>query len=161
MRHRRAMASTAIPAPTSDQRTLRAWAREHEVCGEIGPQFEVHEGRKLHVGYRLTLMARACPHCGMDPGCDCVPPLYQGLEQIARGVVPPEARVLVEPFDAAFHLRPETRWAPEVELVAAVLHREGTFDPPDELERLYPAQIRARLKSLGIERRPRRFVRTR
>jgi hypothetical protein len=91
----------------------------------------------------------------MDPGCDCVPSLYQGLEQIAARVLPAEARVVVEPFDAAFHLRPETQWAPEVELVAAVLHRAGTFEPPDEAERRYPAQIRARLKSLGIERRPR------
>jgi hypothetical protein len=147
------MAGLAVASP-SEERALRAWVREHEVCGEVSPHFEVHEGRKLHVGYRLTLWARGCPRCGMDPGCECVPALHEGLERIAAQVLPAEAQARIEPFEVAFHLRPETSWAPEVELDAEVLRGE-TFEPPDEVERRYPARMRARLKSLGIERHPR------
>ena len=132
---------------------LKEWVREHEVCGDVTPHFEIHDHLKIQVGYNLTLLAKTSPLCSLDPGCDRCALVFEGLEGIARRVLPEGARVEMEPFDASFHLRPETHWEPEVELVMEVLHREGTFEPPDELEREYPAQIRRQLDALGVEAR--------
>jgi len=140
----------SLAPPGYDER-LKSWVREHQVCGEIDPQFEVHHNRKVQVGFRLSLLAQPTPPCSVDPGCTRCAAVFECLEAIARRVIPHGARFDIEPFDGSFHLRPETRWAPEVELVAEVLHREGTFDPPDDLERSYPAQIRRELVALGIQ----------
>ena len=140
----------ALTPPASDER-LRARVREHEVCGEIDPQFEMHHGEKVQVGFRLSLLAQPPLSCSVEPGCPHCAAVFECLVAIARRVIPHGARFEIEPFDGSFHLRPETRWAPEVELVAEVLHREGTFDPPDEGERSYPAQIRRELAALGVQ----------
>jgi hypothetical protein len=152
-------ARAPVAAEYSD---LDAWIQEHQVCWEIAPYFEVHQHRKLQLGFNLMLVARPPASCALNPGREECALVFETLERIARRVVPEGARIHVEPFDASFHLRAETRWEPEVELTVEILHRTGTFEPPDEAERRYPALIKARLAALGAQEkswRPRKTAR--
>jgi hypothetical protein len=144
---------SATMAAMDREKDLKAWIRQHEVCWELEPQFETHDHHKLQVGFGLTLLARPPSSCTLDPGCAGCAEVYGVLEEIARRVVPENARIEVEPFDGSFHLRPETSWAREVQLTVEILHFEGTFDPPDEGERRYPAAIRRHLDTLGVQAR--------
>lgn len=136
---------------TRSESELRSWIREHEVCWELDPQLEAHEHRVVQVGFRLSLLAKRSRSCSMDPGCDECARVFETLEEIARRAVPEGARVDLEPFDSSFHLRPETGFEPEVELVVEVLHHDGTFEPPDAAERLYPSAMRKGLEALGVQ----------
>jgi hypothetical protein len=130
---------------------LEAWVRRHQVCWEVGPYFEVHRDQKMQLGLSLTLLARPPTGGSLDPGREECAGVFEKLEEIVRRTIPPETRIHVEPYDAAFHLRPQTGWEPEVELTVEVLHREGTFEPIDESERGGLALIRKRLSELGLQ----------
>ena len=143
-------------ADTRDTEGLRAWIREHRVCWELIPRVEVHQHERVRVGFDLTLLARHPEGLGDGPGCDTCRRHYETLREIALAAVPKDAgpiRCQVDPFDASVHLRPETRWTPEIELNMAILHRDGTFDGVDEDERHCAAAIEEELRRLGV--RPR------
>jgi hypothetical protein len=144
----------AMRAPVSAaDEALGAWIREHQVCWEIAPYFEFHQHQKVQLGLNLVLVAKPPAGCVDDPGRQECALVFERLGEIARSVVPEGARIHVEPFDASFHLRAETRWQPEVELTVEILHRKGTFEPLDEAERRYPAAIEKRLTALGVQER--------
>lgn len=135
---------------------LGAWIEEHRVCWELSPRFEVHEHRKIRVGFDLTLFARHPESWTDDPGCEQCFRHWETLKTIALAVLPRGAhpsRCEFSPFDASFHLRPETHWEPEVELSVAILHRDATFEDVDEDQRKVAAEIEEGLKRLGA--RPR------
>lgn len=135
---------------------LRAWIREHRVCWELSPRVEFHQHQRVQVGFDLTLLARHPEALGDGPGCEVCRRHYETLREIALSVVPKAAGPTsceVDPFDASVHLRPETRWTPEIELNMAILHRDGTFSGVDEDERRCAAAIEEELRRLGA--RPR------
>ena len=57
----------------------------------------------------------------------------------------------VEPFDASFHLRAESEWAPEVQLTVHIVHREGYLRPLDECEKRCADEIQKALRGLGVQ----------
>ncbi len=135
---------------------MRAWIREHRVCWELSPRVEFDQHRCVQVGFDLTLLARHPEALGDGPGCETCRRHYETLREIALAVVPKDegpTRCELTPFDASVHLRPETRWTPEIELNMAILHRDGTFNGVDEDERRCAAAMEERLRRLGA--RPR------
>ncbi len=143
-------------ANARDADGLRTWIREHRVCWELSPRFELHLHERVQVGFDLTLLARHPQGLGDGPGCRTCRRHYETLREIALAVVPKDegpTRCELTPFDASVHLRPETRWTPEIELNMAILHRAGTFNGVDEDERRCAAAMEERLRRLGA--RPR------
>ena len=132
---------------------LGAWIQEHQVCWEISPYFEFHQHRKIQLGLNLVLVGRPPAGTAGDPGGQECAFVFDKLAAIARSVIPEGVRFHLEPYDASFHLRADTRWEPEVELTAEILHRHGTFEPLDESERHYAAAIARRLAALGAQER--------
>jgi hypothetical protein len=126
---------------------LLGFARRHEVSWEIAPHFELKQGRFRHVGFDLTLHAKTT---GTDPGSAAAVELHAALRGIALPVLPSDVRWEVEPYDASLHLRPETAWAPEVELLVVLRCREGTFDIVGPAEAKRARAIGAALTRRGI-----------
>ncbi len=134
------------------EEALRDWIRANEVCWEIAPHYEVHQRTRLPVGFDLTLFAKRPPACTSDPGCAACAEAHEALRAIALAVLPPDVHYAIEPFDAAFHLRPENRWEPELDLVVEVLH-EGTFETTDAGERDGTRAMTDALAQLGAQPR--------
>ena len=139
-----------------DSEALRGWIREHCVCWELAPRFESHAHDRIQVGYDLTLLARHPPSEQHAPGCEECYSTFQTLRAIARVVLPDEIhdeQCSFSAFDGSHHLRPQTRWAPEVELTIEITHRDQTFRRADDGELRCGAEIQEGLRRLGV--RPR------
>jgi hypothetical protein len=133
---------------------LKDWIRENEVCFEIGPNYELYHQDKLQVGFELTLFAKRPSGCRRgDPGCPACTETYETLRGIALKVLPPNLRSEVGPFNAAFHLRSETHWKTEVDLVVQISHPAGTFDAVDEEDRRQSRLLAEALDGLGVRSR--------
>jgi hypothetical protein len=131
---------------------LEDWIRENEVCFEILPHHEFHHGSKLQVGFELTLFAMRPLLCqGGDPGCPACEASYAMLREIALRTLPPDVHHVIDPFHAAFHLRPETHWKPEVELVVELIDLDKTFEAVDEDDRRHSRRVAEALEALGAQ----------
>jgi hypothetical protein len=145
--------------PVTPER-LREIARRHEVCYEVSPEWAALSGAKTQIGYRLEL-------CGVNeheeddgeshptPGCPRCRHTYDDLRKVAEWVIPEDeertSRYEVEPFDRAWHVAPtQRRSRNEIVLAVKVLHRRGVNEPADECERRCLAEMRGRLKELGV-----------
>jgi hypothetical protein len=138
-----------LPPPVEEE--LRDQVRAAQVCWEIAPHYELHEQDRVLVGFDLTLFARRPQGC-TAPGCAACTRGFAALHQIADSVLGDGARYEIEPFDAAFQLRPENRWEPELRLVARVVHG-GTFEPAGTDERDEARAVGNALTRLGAPER--------
>ena len=78
------------------------------------------------------------------------------MREIAESLVPlagTDARLEVDPFEAAARLRPETQFAPEILLSARLFHGSDLLAPVEagDRERLKP--LEDRLHELGLKPR--------
>ncbi|MCL4822331.1 MAG: hypothetical protein KJ067_24650 [Vicinamibacteria bacterium] len=134
--------------------TLREWASRHRVTWELGAWQELVEHRPTTVGFELRLFGRHEPHVHASPGCSACVPVFERLRAIALAAFPKEHRPTkyeVEPFHAALHLRPESEWAPEVQLTVHIVHRDGYLRPLDECEKRCAEEIQGTLRQLGVQ----------
>ena len=133
---------------------LKQWVRAHKVTWEISPWKEIVEHRPAAVGFELRLLARHDVHAHASPGCgECVL-VYETLHELARQALPDVTRPTrydIEPFDAKFHLRAQTEWAPEVQLAIHIVHRDGYLAPVDECESRCAEEIERGLEALGVQ----------
>lgn len=132
--------------------TLRRWIRDHRICWEIAPLIEMNDGARMQVGFELRLFARHRPECHPAPGCPECRDLYEKLRVLAITVFPTETRPTrydIAPFDASFHLRPESEWLPEVQLTVLIVHRDGYLMPVDACEGRCAKEIQESLHRLG------------
>lgn len=137
----------------SEMTTLKEWIQEHKVCWELLPYYMMSEGKKVQIGYELYLYAQHALNVKADPGCALCQKIFGELQQIAHLALPKEFRPTtfqIVPFDAAFHLRPETRMKNEVQLVLQIVHREGFFNQVDDCERRCSQEIENNLRELGV-----------
>lgn len=141
------------PAATLLRANPKRWARENRACWELTAHYEQRHHTRIQTGFDLTLFARRPAACAGDPGCAACGEVREGLLELALQALPPQSRYEVEPFDAAFHLRPENNWRPELRLVVQVLHHDGTFEPPDGEERGQTRTVEGTLARLGLHRR--------
>ena len=134
-----------------DDAALGAFIRTHKVTFEVARHIEAHDGRTIPVGFEVTLHAE--PAGSFDPGDPETDVLYEALAEIARRAAPPEMLLVLGPWDAAYHLRPENDWRPEVQLVAELAHPSERFEPVDDADRRLLAAVTERLKALGARER--------
>jgi hypothetical protein len=131
---------------------FRDWIRENEVCFEILPHHEFYHRSKLQVGFELTLFAGRPPLCqGGDPGCPACEASHEMLREIALRVLPPDVGHVIAPFHAAFHMRRETNWKTEVELVVELIDLDETFETVDEDDRRDIRRVTEALEALGAQ----------
>ena len=148
-------------------RARRAWvaaagweaappSRDHRVTWELGPWQELVDHRPLKVGFELRLYGQHPPHAYPPPGCEKCVAVFDGLRAVAEAALPREQRLSqydIRPFDAALHLRPDSEWAPEVQLTVHIVHRNGYLSPVDECEKRCADEIQRNLKQLGVQQK--------
>ncbi len=135
---------------------LHEWIKEHKVCWELFPYKPMGIDGRIQVGFELDLYAQHLPSTNANPGCKECEKVFKQLEQIAHLALPAEfrpTRCEIQQFDASFHLRPETKLKPEIQLTILIVHREGFFHPVDECERKCADEIQKHLKSIGVQRK--------
>jgi hypothetical protein len=140
-----------------DPAECRSWAQQAKAAWEVSPLVEMERGAPVQVGFELSLYARAPGEVPpSEEGPDEFEALWDRLREIAESLLPlagADARLEVDPFDAAARLRPETQFAPEVLLSARLFHGSDLLAPvkPGDRERLKP--IEERLHELGLKAR--------
>jgi hypothetical protein len=146
---------------SDDLASLQAWARGHNLAWEFQPLMEAVKGQGLRrTGLELHLFASAGGAAAGEAEDKPFADLHEKVRRIAEMALPGDAGVLVEvmPFDAAERLRPETGYAPEVQVTVCL-----TPGDPDAveteieasagfLERLQGA-IERKLRDLGLQPR--------
>ena len=142
---------------TIDAASCRTWAEQAKVAWEVTPLIEMEKGSQVQVGFELTLFARE--PTGLPPGPEreaAVEGLWDRMREIAESLVPlagSDARIEVDPYEAADRLRPETQFAPEILLSARLFHGSNLLEPIEagDRERLKP--LEERLHELGLKAR--------
>jgi len=137
-----------------DPAECRAWAARVKAAWELAPLVEMERGAAVQVGFELSRFARI--PTDLAPGAErqaAVERTWDRLREIAESLLPvagAEARLDVDPFDAAARLRPETQFAPEILLSARLFHGSDLLAPvePGDRERLKP--VEERLHELGL-----------
>ena len=129
---------------------LRAFAREHGVSVEIRPHYDVWDHRCVHTGFDLTLLTVRPPGCSGDPGCAECERIHGAHRDLALAVLPAGWHSTVEPFEAAFHYRCETRWRPEIETVVEILPPGPSPGNVDAAAPAALAAVRRGLHDLGV-----------
>jgi hypothetical protein len=139
-----------------DPAECRTWAQQARAAWEVTPLIEMERGSQVQVGFELNLFARV-PTDAL-PGSDreaTFEGLWDRMREIAESLVTlagSDARLEVDPFEAAARLRPETQFAPEILLSARLFHGADLLAPvrPGDRERLKP--LEDRLHELGLKR---------
>ncbi len=137
-----------------DVAATREWARQNRAAWEVEPLVEMQGSERLQVGYELDLYARLPP--GLSSAEQGFAALWDRLREIAESLLPlvgPQARMELEPFDAAGRLRPETGFAPEVLLQARLFHATDYFVPAGDQDRERLRPLEERLTELGLRSR--------
>jgi len=153
---RDALATSACwrqPGHSDGDERLEEWIREHKVTCEVLSHFEMHGTARVRVGYDLTLSARHPLPLHDDPGCPECYRIHDTLRELALRALPDGrqvGRVAIAPFHAALHMRPESRWNPEVLLEVEVRHPHGTFSPPEAEEEACVRKAQQTLAALGV-----------
>ena len=140
-----------------DPAECRTWAQQSKAAWEVTPLIEMERGAQVQVGFELSLYARVPGD--LTPGADrqaANEGTWDRLREIAESLLPlagEDARIEVDPFDAASRLRPETQFAPEVLLSARLFHGSFLLAPvkTGDRERLKP--LEDRLHELGLKPR--------
>jgi len=142
---------------TIDAAECRTWAEEVKAAWEVTPLIEMEKGSPVQVGFELSLFARV-PN-DVPPGTDpqaAVEALWDRMREIAESLLPlagPDARIEIDPFEAAARLRPETQFAPELLLSARLFHGSNLLAPVEPGERELLKPLEDRLHELGLKAR--------
>jgi hypothetical protein len=140
-----------------DPAECRTWAQQTRSAWEVAPLIEMERGAQVQVGFELSLYARV--PADLPPGPDreaATERIWDRLREIAESLVPvagTDARIEVDPFEAAARLRPETQFAAEILLSARLFHGSDLLVPvrTGDRERLKP--LEDRLHELGLKPR--------
>lgn len=132
---------------------LSRWIHDHNVCFEASPHFEVLRHTKRQSACDLTLYARHPEQRVADPGGPVDAEIWERLRELALRVLPKDAHFDIDPLDAAYHLRPETSFEPEVDLTVEIWPHQGGFAPVDEEVVQQVHSMEAALLALGAQRK--------
>ena len=135
----------------------RIWAQQARAAWEVTPLLEQRKAERIQVGFELSLFARIPAE--IPPGPErqaAVERLWDRLREIAESLLPlagTDARIEVDPFEAAARLRPETQFAPEILLSARLFHGADLLAPVEEGDRERLKPLEERLLDLGLKAR--------
>jgi len=136
---------------------VRDWARQHKACWELLPLREMVKGEGVReTGLELHLFAEYLPPPEQEHGWAGAQQIHERLHAIAERVIPHRhegTRFDIEPFDAAGHLRPETGFAPEIQLSVLVTAENTAHEPEEALVRGLMREIERALAGLGLKAR--------
>lgn len=140
-----------------DPAECRTWAQRVKAAWELTPLIEMEKGVQVQAGFELNLYGRI--PTDVPAGSQrqaAVESVWDRMRGIAESLLPlagTDARIEVDPYDAAARLRPETQFAPEVLLSARLFHGADLLEPakPGDRERLRP--LEERLAELGLKPR--------
>ena len=132
---------------------LRDWIREHRVCWETLTHRDVGPHGVRPVGYDVLLAARCVGPGPWDPGGERALEMLQRLKQLALAAIPstPDDRMGMGPFEAAFQVRAQADWVPEVRVVVEIRHDHDYFDAIDDDERSCVRRLERALESWGVQ----------
>jgi len=140
------------------EQELKSIVEKHTVRYETWPHWEMHDARRVMVGFDLELHGtHDHGHSQLTPGCEICRQTYEDLKKVAEEILPKEERPSsyeVQPFDHGLHS--EGRGPSEVVLVISIQHRRDYFSPVDACEERCLAEMETSLKQLGIPGRRRR-----
>jgi hypothetical protein len=125
---------------------LVRFAQDRAVSWEILPHQELRGAELRQVGFDLRLHALA-PR--LDPAAAAAQ-IHSCLRELAERVLPEKLRFEILPYDGALRCRAAAGFAPEIDLVVEIRHREGTFDQLDAREREQIHAIGKALTRLGV-----------
>lgn len=140
-----------------DATECRTWAQQSKAAWEITPLVQMERGRQVQVGFELSLFARV--PTDLPPGADrqaADEALWDRMREIAESLVVlagTDARLEVDPYEAATRLRPETQFAPETLLSARLFHGSDLLAPMEAGEREHLKPLEDRLHELGLKPR--------
>ena len=140
-----------------DPADCRAWAQQAKAAWEVTPLIEMERGAQVQVGFELSLYARVPDD--LPPGPDrevATEGIWDRMREIAESLLPlagADARVEVDPYEAAARLRPETQFAPEILLSARLFHGADLLVPVEEGDREQLKPLEDRLHELGLKAR--------
>ncbi len=141
-------------APSMPVEKVRDWVVRHKVCWEMAPLREMIKGEGMQqTGVEIVLLAQVPLSGNTERNEAEAVESWRGAEWIAEHVLPPDCEGLhchVEGFDHSAHLRPETRFAPEVE--ARIRIDVGRGADPLQLKQMMEG-IQQRLHDLGVQNR--------
>lgn len=131
--------------------SLRDFVTTHQVSAETAPHFDLWDHHRVETALDLSLFA-AGPFA--DRTADANLRTWMRLRELALRVLPPGASYVIQPFDAAYHMRREARWQPEVQLVIEIRPRdEGLgLEVVDERTRSTAAAVLQALDRFGVAR---------
>lgn len=134
----------------------RTWAQQVKAAWEVAPLIEMELGAQVQVGFELSLFARV--PTDLPPGADrqaAGEALWDRMREIAESLVPlgTDARIEVDPFEAAARLRPEAQFAPEILLSARLFHGSDLLVPVKQGDRERLKPLEDRLHELGLKAR--------
>jgi hypothetical protein len=138
---------------SADVEGTKAWAAENRACWEIVPLVEMYQEKAVQVGFELSLFARIPDLPASHERPAAVVALWDRLRDVAESLAPlvvGDARIEVDPFDAAGRLRPETQFAAEVMLQARIFHSSDYFAPASAADREHLRPLEQRLAELGF-----------
>ncbi len=130
---------------------LRRFAREHSLAWDSAPSLQQHDGRRVTVGYEVTLFARHPDGFRAEPSSPQTRALRRRLAELLESIRPPTSagllcRVREEPLQLV--LRRAGRWEPEIEAHLDILRTDGTWAEADAAARRCRGEIERRLRSL-------------
>jgi hypothetical protein len=132
---------------------LREWVRVHRVCRETATHRDRDAGGVHPVGYDVILVARCVGDGPWDPAGARAVEIFERLNQLAVASMPAPCRESIEvaPFEAAFHMRARSGWAPEVRLVIEIRHGHDYFSAIDDRERTCVGRVERALDARGVQ----------
>jgi hypothetical protein len=140
-----------------DPAECRTWAQQVKAAWEVSPLIELERGEQVQVGFELSLYARVPaslpPGAGREASAEAT---WDRLREIADSLVPlagADARIEVDPFEAAARLRPETGFAAETLLSARLFHGSDLLAPVRAGDRELLKPVEDRLSELGLKPR--------
>jgi len=139
-----------------DAAECRTWAQQVKAAWEVAPLIEMERGAQVQVGFELSLFARV--PTDLPPGADrqaAGEALWDRMREIAESLVAlgTDARIEVDPFEAAARLRPEAQFAPEILLSARLFHGSDLLVPVKQGDRERLKPLEDRLHELGLKPR--------
>jgi hypothetical protein len=132
---------------------LREWIAHARATYEVSPHVEMNGTVARRVGLDVTLRANRSDECTGDPTCEACDQTIERLQAIACEAVPPGADHEIAPDDHAFHLRPETGFAPELELTVAVFYGPSAFDEAGAESATLSHRMTKALEGMGVQPR--------
>ena len=137
-----------MPGTDNGTAALRALVRSRRIHYRLVPDFDLVDGARARVGFRLLLFGAHEGGTHPLPGCERCPPLFRDLQRVAQSLLGEDGALigLVEPFNRALYDDPAL--AMDDVALSVQLRPRSSLEDPAAVRAL--ALLRQRLHELGV-----------